>query len=174
MAKVGKKNAGRGGRGTKQRKFSNVSLPGMHQGRSNSTIKGNLKRGSAFKLSNASTKLSRQSDPSKGAQKGGTQERTRNTIKRLELYRQKAPNKRYYFGVFAVAVIMSWYCHGEFLHLQRFVVQNFLSIDSIPRRDLHKQLAKPMRIEPDRRWFGNTRTVTQGKMEEFRDALGTC
>ncbi len=38
-------------------------------------------------------------------------------------------------------------------------------------RQLHSREKKPMRVEPDRRWFGNTRVITQGKMADFRDAL---
>lgn len=79
-------------RGTKQRKFSHVALPGM--GRGHKVVKGGLKLGSAFKNSNASTKIGRTADPSKDAVKAGGQQRSKNTLKRLEMYRQKAPNKR--------------------------------------------------------------------------------
>ncbi|CAD7925719.1 unnamed protein product [Amoebophrya sp. A120] len=118
------------GRGTTQRKFSHVALPGMGRG-NHKVVKGNLKSGSAFKNSNASTKVGRSSDPSKDSVKAGGQQRSKNTLKRLEMYRQKAPNKR----------------------------------------DLHKQLLKPQRIEPDRRWFGNTRVITQTKMQDFREEM---
>merc|ERR1719450_999867 len=30
---------------------------------------------------------------------------------------------------------------------------------------------KPMRIQPDRRWFGNTRVIAQNKMQAFRETL---
>lgn len=30
---------------------------------------------------------------------------------------------------------------------------------------------EPVRIQPDRRWFGNTRVVTQTKLEQFREAM---
>ncbi len=29
------------------------------------------------------------------------------------------------------------------------------------------------RIAPDRRWFGNTRTVSQTELEKFRDEMST-
>eukprot|EP00400_MALV-I_sp_L67-5_P001069 gene1070-1199_t len=59
--------------------------------------------------------------------------RTKNTIKRLNMYRKK-----------------------------------------LTQRELEnrkKTQTEPCRIEPDRRWFGNTRVVTQKKMETFRDEL---
>jgi len=31
--------------------------------------------------------------------------------------------------------------------------------------------SKPVRIHPDRRWFGNTRVVTQGKLDAFREEM---
>ena len=31
---------------------------------------------------------------------------------------------------------------------------------------------EPKRIQPDRRWFGNTRVVTQSKLQTFRDEIG--
>lgn len=124
MGKMGKTNFGRGGRGTKQSKFNSATLPGM--GRKNTR-----KPGSAFKNSNASTKLGRTGDPDKNAVKSGGKTRSRATLKRLEMYRTKAPNKR----------------------------------------DLHKEESKPMRIEADRRWFGNTRVIGQNKMQQFREEL---
>lgn len=33
--------------------------------------------------------------------------------------------------------------------------------------DMYKQKTKPVRIEPDRKWFGNIRTIDQKTMEEF-------
>jgi len=33
------------------------------------------------------------------------------------------------------------------------------------------QADKPMRIQPDRRWFGNTRVIAQDKMQAFRETL---
>lgn len=116
------------GRGTKQSKFHKVTLPGSGRFQ---TVKGGLKKGSAFKNSNASSKIGRSSDPSKDSVKAGGRVRNKGTVKRLELYRAKAPNKR----------------------------------------DLHKQEAKPQRIEPDRRWFGNTRVIKQDKMAKFREEL---
>jgi len=34
-----------------------------------------------------------------------------------------------------------------------------------------EQSVKPCRIQPDRRWFGNTRVIAQGKMQAFRETL---
>lgn len=125
---MGVAGANRGNRGTKQRKFNQVQLPGMDRGKK---IGAGFKKGSAFKKSNASTKLGRTSDPTKESVKSGGQQRSKNTLKRLELYRQKAPNKR----------------------------------------QLHAQQLKPQRVEPDRRWFGNTRTINQTQMSNFREEL---
>ncbi|CEM40048.1 unnamed protein product [Vitrella brassicaformis CCMP3155] len=36
-----------------------------------------------------------------------------------------------------------------------------------------EQPTKPVRIQPDRRWFGNTRVTTQSKLEQFREAMTT-
>ena len=33
--------------------------------------------------------------------------------------------------------------------------------------DMRKETYKSMRIEPDRKWFGNIRTIDQKTMEEF-------
>lgn len=34
-----------------------------------------------------------------------------------------------------------------------------------------EQSLKPMRIQPDRRWFGNTRVIAQDKMQAFRETI---
>lgn len=39
------------------------------------------------------------------------------------------------------------------------------------RESMQKQSTKPMRIQPDRRWFGNTRIIAQQKMQVFRETL---
>lgn len=57
--------------------------------------------------------------------------RTVSTIKRLNMYKAKAPKKE----------------------------------------ELIKQEKQPKRIAPDRRWFGNTRVITQKKMQDFRTEL---
>lgn len=36
---------------------------------------------------------------------------------------------------------------------------------------MKEQKLKPVRIQPDRRWFGNTRTIAQDKMQTFRETL---
>eukprot|EP00438_Fugacium_kawagutii_P002277 Skav227370 [mRNA] locus=scaffold2373:120941:128041:+ [translate_table: standard] len=38
------------------------------------------------------------------------------------------------------------------------------------RKRMKEQSLKPVRIQPDRRWFGNTRVIAQEKMQQFRDA----
>jgi nuclear GTP-binding protein len=41
-----------------------------------------------------------------------------------------------------------------------------------PDRDKMREHATgPVRIQPDRRWFGNTRVITQGRLQEFRDEV---
>lgn len=39
------------------------------------------------------------------------------------------------------------------------------------RKRNREQALKPMRIQPDRRWFGNTRTIAQDKMQAFRETI---
>lgn len=39
------------------------------------------------------------------------------------------------------------------------------------RKRMKEEKLKPMRIQPDRRWFGNTRTIAQDKMQAFRETL---
>lgn len=36
---------------------------------------------------------------------------------------------------------------------------------------MHEHPLAPVRIQPDRRWFGNTRVITQTKLQQFRDAM---
>eukprot|EP00928_Gymnodinium_smaydae_P003766 TRINITY_DN11333_c0_g2_i1.p1 TRINITY_DN11333_c0_g2~~TRINITY_DN11333_c0_g2_i1.p1 ORF type:complete len:656 (-),score=200.22 TRINITY_DN11333_c0_g2_i1:67-2034(-) len=36
---------------------------------------------------------------------------------------------------------------------------------------MKEQPNKPVRIQPDRRWFGNTRVIAQNKMQQFRETL---
>ena len=57
--------------------------------------------------------------------------RSEGTIKRLEMYKKKAPNAK-------------------------------------KRRE---QSLKPVRIQPDRRWFGNTRVIAQNKIQQFRETM---
>merc|ERR1719498_569656 len=39
------------------------------------------------------------------------------------------------------------------------------------KKKMREVAKKPARIQPDRRWFGNTRVITQKKMETFREEL---
>ncbi|CAL1126502.1 unnamed protein product [Cladocopium goreaui] len=39
------------------------------------------------------------------------------------------------------------------------------------RRRMKEQSLKPVRIQPDRRWFGNTRVIAQEKMQQFRETI---
>lgn len=59
---------------------------------------------------------------------------------------------------------------------------NYRSEGTIRRLNMYKkaparpekrqeQSLKPMRIQPDRRWFGNTRVIAQDKMQAFRETL---
>mmetsp|Transcript_25966 Transcript_25966/g.68097 ORF Transcript_25966/g.68097 Transcript_25966/m.68097 type:complete len:645 (-) Transcript_25966:171-2105(-) len=43
--------------------------------------------------------------------------------------------------------------------------------DKPDKRKMREQALKPMRIQPDRRWFGNTRVLAQDKMQAFRETL---
>lgn len=38
-------------------------------------------------------------------------------------------------------------------------------------RRMKEQALKPVRIQPDRRWFGNTRVIAQNKMQAFRETI---
>lgn len=108
------------GRGTRPRRKREQGKPGN----------GALKKGSAFKNSKAATKVGRRAAAGNKPEKG-SQMRSAATIKRLNMYKQKAPK----------------------------------------REDMIKQDLQPKRIAPDRRWFGNTRVITQGKMQSFREEL---
>lgn len=108
------------GRGTKARKIKTYGKP----------KNGALKSGSAFTNSNASTKLGRRGKEVNEF-KSGSRMRSTSTIKRLNMYKKKAPKME----------------------------------------ELIKQSLQPKRVEPDRRWFGNTRVITQKKMEDFRTEL---
>lgn len=90
--------------------------------------KSSGKNKSAFKSGNAS------SNPHRKAGKGQTHMRTKATINRLNMYRQKAPNPA----------------------------------------DMKKTPKVPMaRIHPDRRWFGNVRTMAQDQLQKFRAEMST-
>ncbi|CAE8603899.1 unnamed protein product, partial [Polarella glacialis] len=39
------------------------------------------------------------------------------------------------------------------------------------REKMREQKLAPMRIQPDRRWFGNTRVIAQEKMQAFRETI---
>ncbi|CAJ1376381.1 unnamed protein product, partial [Effrenium voratum] len=39
------------------------------------------------------------------------------------------------------------------------------------RQRMKEQSLKPVRIQPDRRWFGNTRVIAQQKMQAFRETI---
>ena len=43
--------------------------------------------------------------------------------------------------------------------------------NSKPSKDRFKRPETPARIVPDRKWFGNTRTITQKKLEEIRKEI---
>lgn len=47
---------------------------------------------------------------------------------------------------------------------------NFLVIliNRIIRKKIYKAPIKPARIQPDRKWFGNVRTIDQKNLEKFR------
>lgn len=36
------------------------------------------------------------------------------------------------------------------------------------RKEMYKESAKPARVEPNRKWFGNVRTIGQKELETFR------
>jgi len=90
---------------------------------------GALKAGSAFRYSNASSKIGRTA-PNGAKNVKGSHYRTESTIKRLNMYKDKPNVKK-----------------------------------------MREQATKPCRIQPDRRWFGNTRVIAQDKMQAFRETL---
>jgi len=92
---------------------------------------GALRAGSAIRKSKSSSIVGRTGPNGEKDVKAGkmTQMRSQNTIKRLNMYRDKTKS---------------------------------LSRD---------QATGPTRIQPDRRWFGNTRVIAQNKMQAFRETL---
>lgn len=48
----------------------------------------------------------------------------------------------------------------------------FLLLPSLPQ-DLQSRELPTTRIQPDRRWFGNTRVIGQKQLEQFRDEMAT-
>jgi len=40
-----------------------------------------------------------------------------------------------------------------------------------PNSELYKQSTKPALIEPNRKWFGNTRLMNQNEMDKYKDIL---
>jgi len=91
---------------------------------------GALRAGSALKNSSASSKAGRTAANGETNSQAGSNFRSENTIKRLQMYKSKPDVKR-----------------------------------------MKEQALKPMRIQPDRRWFGNTRVIAQGKMQAFRETI---
>lgn len=91
--------------------------------------KGSNWRGgrSGFNPGNASTNPDRMK---KGANSGGTQIRSKATIKRLNMYTNKPD-----------------------------------------REKMKEHPSGPVRIQPDRRWFGNTRVISQSRLQDFRDEV---
>lgn len=43
----------------------------------------------------------------------------------------------------------------------------------LPPQDLQSKDLPTTRIQPDRRWFGNTRVIGQKQLEQFRDEMST-
>lgn len=94
---------------------------------------GALRAGSAFRKSNASTRVDRTA-PNAGKEGPQSHYRTKGTINRLNMYKKR------------------------------------ITMAELERRKI--QPKAPVRIHPDRRWFGNTRVITQSKMSSFREELG--
>jgi nuclear GTP-binding protein len=91
--------------------------------------KANTKTGSSFNKSKSSTNPNR-ADPAGG--KAGSQFRTKATINRLNMYKEKP---------------------------------------DLEKRKLAPTDPSAGRIQPDRRWFGNVRTVDQKELERYRQNL---
>ncbi|EER07075.1 conserved hypothetical protein [Perkinsus marinus ATCC 50983] len=103
-------------------------------------------QGKAFNPGNASTNPDR-----KTASNSPGFMRSKNTIKRLNMYNQKLKkadlNKVRYWE--------SLLPYRNFFYPQRKI-----------------QPTGPARIAPDRRWFGNTRVLSQQKLQKFREEIG--
>jgi len=91
---------------------------------------GALRAGSAMKNSSSAAKVGRTA-PNGEKDLKGSHFRSENTIKRLNMYNKKLPNKH----------------------------------------KMREQALGPARIQPDRRWFGNTRVIAQDKMQAFRETI---
>jgi hypothetical protein len=44
---------------------------------------------------------------------------------------------------------------------------------SLPLQDLQSKELPSTRIQPDRRWFGNTRVIGQKQLDQFREEMST-
>jgi len=61
---------------------------------------------------------------------------------------------------------------GKMSHMRTENTINRLQMYRATTQELSReQSVKPCRIQPDRRWFGNTRVIAQGKMQAFRETL---
>ena len=57
---------------------------------------------------------------------------------------------------------------SEGFYRTKAAIKRINMYNSKPNKDRFKVPDKPVRIEPDRKWFGNTRTITQKNLETLR------
>lgn len=118
----------------RKKQLNSHKVSQMKNNRGNKKGQGALRAGSAFRKSNAPTRVHRDLPGSAKADQGPQSHfRSKGTIKRLNMYKNKPSQKEL--------------------------------------KDRKKQPLAPVRIAPDRRWFGNTRVITQDKMQTFREKL---
>ena len=82
-------------------------------------------------------------NPDRAHGKGGQNQRTKSTIDRLRMYKNSAPIRNKSGKIIKAAPYQSWTTPGT-----------------------------QARVEPNRRWFGNTRVITQSALQKFQDEFG--
>nr|ADD37997.1 Nucleolar GTP-binding protein 2 [Lepeophtheirus salmonis] len=91
---------------------------------------------------NALKKTKSSTNPDRGKLEPGSRMRTKQTIKRLNMYRGGKPKRN---------------AEGKIIQAAPF----------------QKRLASGTmaRVEPSRRWFGNTKTITQDALQNFKEVM---
>lgn len=77
--------------------------------------------------------------------KGVARARTKSTIKRLQMYRNSKPKRNRVGKIISPAPFQGWHASGTV-----------------------------SRVEPNQKWFGNTRVISQNALQKFQSELGTA
>ncbi len=119
--------------------------------------------------------------------KGGM--RSKATINRLNMYKNGAPIRDKDGKIVGGNLVMRsksgehyhlYLSMPQFLHIYMITMQFLIKLSKLIILFLNnissiggKDMGAVARIAPDRRWFGNTRTVSQTELEKFRDEMTT-